>query len=345
MLFQAVVDGESLMDVLFQNLTDDEREAVIGKAKEIARMNIGYYEGADPSKYESAKKLDCSGFFRVVYNEAVDPDEYVVKGRTQTARTLFESLEPAGSPKPGDLACYSRVNGDGEIRWHVMLVTGSGVIGACDELGKVGTHSVVDYSSRWNFKGYRKFPGKSIDSDDALFKLGVLRSFIDCLCDTLRKADPGWESCFNCPNSGKCCSFGPENDQTITEPEWRALEKYLRTDHGTRDYARERIENGKYCLFHDRSSDKCLVYDERPLICRLVPFLAYENAGKIMYWNPGPDCSTIDKRLEIKSGWGSMKATGQRFIVEIEGHFRIRAKELDFILAFCRSYKKRGVDG
>lgn len=330
------------MDVLFLSLTRKEREVVLRTAERIAGMNISYREGAPPSDYESQRELDCSGFFRRVYQEAVDPDEYVVKGKTPSARMLWDSLEPTDSPLPGDLACYSGTNDAGEPTWHVMLVTRNhGVIGACNELGKVGTHPKIKYSTKWNLLGFRRFPGKSIYSSDALNELLGVRARIDELCADLRKVDSFWEPCFKCPNKGRCCSFKPKVDLNITEPEWHALKGLVNANTILRDYALKRLDGDKHCLFHDFSSDRCLVHDERPLICRLVPFYLYENSGRVFFWNPGNSCDAVSMRIDKESRQGLIHESGYEHIVKFDGRYRIHAGRLDYLLRFCRRYRKR----
>ncbi len=330
------------MDVLYMNLTDAERRVVLEKAEKIAKMKIDYAERSDPSEYETARALDCSGFFRRVYHEAVDTNNYVIGNAYPSAQVLWESLEPTESPEPGDLACYSRTNDEGERRWHVMLVTRGGVLGACDELGKVGTQSKADYSPQWRLLGYRKFPGKSIAASDALDELAEVWSQIDELCDELIEADSHWERCFDCPNGGSCCSFSQWCDQSVTEPEWVALKEFLDSNTEVRDYALERLVAKKYCLFHNRDADKCPVHDVRPLICRLVPLVATEKSGTIQIWNPNSDCSNMnDPPKEIAWGFGAMKGIGKKFIVEVDGHHRISIKRLDYFSRFCGKYRKK----
>ena len=224
----------------------------------------------------------------------------------------------------------------------MLVIQGGGVLGACDELGKVGVQPKADYSSRWRFLGYRKFPGSSINSADALAELTSIFSTVDDLCNSLREADSFWERCFKCPNGGRCCLFTRDSDLSVTEPEWLTLKKFLNSNTNLRDFALERLDSDDYCLFHNCDSTVCQVFDVRPLICRLVPFLALEKGGEISVWNPDSVCSNMNtSTTKVQVGSNAIGSRGEEPFIVVNGHHRILVNEVVDLLRFCKKYRKK----
>lgn len=64
----------------------------------------------------------------------------------------------------------------------------------------------------------------------------------------------------NCTNCGKCCGIIP-----ISIPELNAIRDYIAV-HGINPIKHEDIMK---CPFRDEKQKKCLIYEARPLVCRL----------------------------------------------------------------------------
>lgn len=133
------------------------------KILELARRLLGvpYENGAAaPASGSSPAAIDCSGLICWVSIKLYGSDARLSPGDYYpTARTMFAKLAPTKTPEPGDLALYSRPDRTLDEVWHVMFVVeGGGVLGACDEAGKVHTYPKVEYAKTWRFKGYRSFP-------------------------------------------------------------------------------------------------------------------------------------------------------------------------------------------
>ncbi|MDD4325348.1 MAG: YkgJ family cysteine cluster protein [Candidatus Bathyarchaeota archaeon] len=111
--------------------------------------------------------------------------------------------------------------------------------------------------------------------------------------------------CFDCNGCGLCCGDTEHKTRHILLLDSEAknisahtnlsIEKFTQENHSKEPYVYEmkKSDEGK-CIF--LKDNLCLIYQDRPLICRFYPFeLNYDNDKEIHYFSYTLECPTMNK--------------------------------------------------
>jgi len=116
---------------------------------------------------------------------------------------------------------------------------------------------------------------------------------VDKMISLLLKTEPFWHKCHPCKNNGNCCI---DSETMASAAEWHIISDHL-AELSLDDFLtiRKNVDSGQNCAF--RSPYKCLIHDVRPLVCRVVPYFAFERDGMVDFFYPAGTCS---ERKRIK---------------------------------------------
>jgi Fe-S-cluster containining protein len=110
--------------------------------------------------------------------------------------------------------------------------------------------------------------------------------FLDDLSNKLISIEPYWSKCSPCKNQGNCC----KNSKTlVTRTEWSLIKQYIFDNlKENLKLIKFNVDNNSNCPFW--SEECCLIYDVRPVVCRMTPYLSRLEGDKIVYSITSDDC-------------------------------------------------------
>ena len=146
-----------MTEALGSGTNSGRRSRLLAEARALIGTMFNVYSGSGESYPPVA--LNCSGFVILVCRRVGIGEGYLDPGiGLSTAGRIFKHLKETENPNPGDLAFYHRPDTHGGLEWHVMMVTESGVIGACPIAGRVREYPSTSFSEHWHAAGFREIP-------------------------------------------------------------------------------------------------------------------------------------------------------------------------------------------
>ena len=75
--------------------------------------------------------------------------------------------------------------------------------------------------------------------------------------------------CYPCSHEGRCCVNA---DPVAYNDEWKLIWQYLNKHDEEMQQAIDNFQKGLSCILYSKNAGRCLIHDERPLLCRSTPF-------------------------------------------------------------------------
>jgi len=100
--------------------------------------------------------------------------------------------------------------------------------------------------------------------------------------------EPNWEKI--CEGCGECCGCFPINNILL-----KRFKRHMQVNGKRLTFGKETliITNDGMCVFLNRQTQKCTIYEHRPIVCRLMGMIAELPCEKL-----GQDTRTRDRMFE-----------------------------------------------
>lgn len=113
-----------------------------------------------------------------------------------------------------------------------------------------------------------------------MFDITTVYALADQVVEKILAADKTWRMCYPCNKNGKCCIHADINAYPC---ELESIKNKVEGDEKLKDKILDSVRNNKKCIFYDKTATMCLIFDTRPLICRLTPFWVRRHNGQTFY--------------------------------------------------------------